>query len=238
MMKITILHLYYDLMNLYGENGNVKAMKNYLEELGIKVNIVFSTISDELDLSNIDLIYIGSGTEQNQKIVLEHLTKYKKEINNYIDENKFIISTGNSFELFGQTIKFKDKKYNGLKIFDYNTLIEDFRIVDEIVAKSNFLNKPIIGFANHNGIIKDSTNPLFEIIKGSGNYPKSTIDGFNKNNFYGTYIIGPILARNPHLLTYLMNKLVKQKNDSFKIKKVNLSFENMAYDTYIKKYNL
>ena len=236
-MNITIMHLYYDLMNLYGENGNIKAIKSYLEQLGINVKIKFVTIDDEINLNNVDFIYIGSGTEENQKLVLNHLKKYKNEIKNYIDKNKFILATGNSFELFGKKLTLNKKNYECLGLFEYNTIAEDFRIVDEVIVKSKLINEPIIGFVNHYGIIKDIKTPLFEVIKGTGNYPKDKNEGFNYLNFYGTHIIGPILVRNPYLLTKIINNLIKQKDKNFKLKKGNLNFEIEAYQHYIKKYN-
>lgn len=231
------MHLYYDLMNLYGENGNIKAIKSYLEQLGINVKIKFVTIDDEIKLNNIDFIYIGSGTEENQKLVLNHLKKYKKEIKDYIDKNKFILATGNSFELFGRKLTINKKNYECLELFEYNTIAEDFRIVDEVIVNSNLIDKPIIGFVNHYGIIKDIKTPLFKMVKGTGNYPKCEDEGFSYLNFYGTHIIGPILVRNPYLLTMMMNNLIKQKDKKFKFKKINLNFEIEAYQHYLKKYN-
>ena len=82
MKSIHIAHLYYDLLNLYGENGNIKALKKELENQGLNVYIHFLTIDDELDLEKYDFVYIGAGTENNQKIVLPHLMKYKNIIKN------------------------------------------------------------------------------------------------------------------------------------------------------------
>ena len=84
-MNIKVAHLYYDLMNLYGESGNVKALKMQLEGQGIKTAIKFLTIDDDLNFKDYDIVYIGSGTENNQKIVLNHLLKYKKDIEESID---------------------------------------------------------------------------------------------------------------------------------------------------------
>ena len=71
-MTINIMHLYYDLLNLYGESGNIKILKNYFENQGIKVNIHFMTINDNISLENIDIIYIGNGTKSNQPFLFYH----------------------------------------------------------------------------------------------------------------------------------------------------------------------
>ena len=90
-MKINILYLYNDLMNLYGESGNIKAITNYLKEQNIKTNIIEKSIQDEITLEDIDLIYIGSGMENNQLLALEHLKNYKEQLKEYIENNGYMI---------------------------------------------------------------------------------------------------------------------------------------------------
>ena len=116
-MIIHIAHLYYDLMNLYGEIGNIKALKYSLENSGVKVQIDNLTINDNIDFNKYDILYIGMGTEDNQILVLNDILKYKEEIKEYIENNKFILATGNSIELFGKTIN----KIHALNIFEYTS---------------------------------------------------------------------------------------------------------------------
>lgn len=234
---ITIAHLYYDLLNLYGENGNIKALKKELENQGLKVNIKFLTIDDELDFSKYDLVYIGAGTENNQKIVIPHLLKYKKQIKDCIENNKFFFITGNSIELFGKYIlNSQNKKIKTLNIFDYYTKEESFRMIDECIMKCDFINKPIIGFQNQGTVIKDNNNPMFEVIKGIGSCPNALVEGIKYNNFYGTYVIGPILIRNPELLKYIVKEIILQRNKDFKFKRFDLKQNIKAYNEFINNY--
>lgn len=236
-MTINIGHLYHDLLNLYGESGNIKALKNYFEVQNIKVNIKYLTISDKLDLNNLDIIYIGSGTENNQKIVLNHLLKYKKEIKEFIEKEKFVLATGNSIEFFGKSIITNEKTYKTLEIFDYNSKLVDHRIVDEALFKSNLIKDYIIGFQNRNSIIEDiKENNLFEVVKGIGSCDKSSNEGYHYKNFYGTYLIGPLLVRNPTLLEQIGSKIIKLKNTEYKIKKNVLLLQKMAYNGFIDNY--
>ncbi|MDD4718514.1 MAG: hypothetical protein PHY00_01690 [Bacilli bacterium] len=236
-MMITIGYLYYDLLNLYGENGNIKALKKQLENQGIKTVVKFLTIDDDLEFNKYDFIYIGAGTENNQKIALKHLLKYKDDIKDYIESNKLFLSTGNSIELFGKSILDNNKKkIKTLGIFKYQTLIEDFRMIDEAVFKSNLFDEPFVGFQNQYGVIKNIKEPFFKVIKGIGSYPNSTTEGINYKNFYGTYLIGPILIRNPHFLKYIVKELVLSKDKKFKFKKFNLKLETTAHDKFLEKY--
>lgn len=233
-MKIVIAHLYYDLLNLYGESGNIKALKKQLESQGVKVELKNLSIEDEFDFSSYDIVYLGAGTKDNQSIVLKHLLKYKRDIKQYIEENKFLIATGNSYELFGK--KIDDTK--ALSIFDYEAKNENFRVVCECVFKCNYTNEYIIGFQNQSSTLKSEKNNLFEVVKGIGNYKGSKYEGYNENNFYGTYLIGPLFIRNPHLLKCFVKKIITNKDRNFKFKKFDLKLETKAYNKYIElKYS-
>ena len=100
MKIIKIAHLYYDLMNLYGENGNVKCLEKYLTKQNIKVEISYLTKDNKIDFNNYDIFYIGSGNNDSFKIALQDLKKYIDEISNTIND-KFFIVTGNAINLFG-----------------------------------------------------------------------------------------------------------------------------------------
>lgn len=234
---IRIAHLYYDLMNLYGDNGNIKALKYQLENQGIKVKISFVTIGDQIDFENYDLFYIGPGTENNKSLILKDLLKYKKEIKMALEQNKFFIVTGNALDLFGKYIlNEKNKKIKTLNIFDYYTKKENFRIVDEVVAKCDFSSNYVLGFQNQNSTMHESTYPLFSIIKGCGAYPNAKYEGIIYNNFIGTYLIGPLLVRNPDILKLLTKKIISSKYNNFKFKNFNLKIETEAHSEYIKNY--
>lgn len=226
-MNIYILHLYYDLMNLYGEIGNIKVLNKSLKDQNIKVFIDKKTINDEIDFSKYDLIYISSGTENNLSIVLEDIKRYKEELKKYIEDNKFIISTGNSYELFGKSIN----NIDALHIFNYRSIKLDKRLVGDIIVKSKFIKDDIIGFLNQSNKIIDNDNPMFNVLIDDD------YEGFNYKNFYGTYLLGPILARNPEFNKYLVTKLIKSKNKKYKLNKFDLNLDKKALDSYLKNYH-
>ena len=101
---IKMLHLYYDIMNLYGDYGNVSILKKHLEDQGFEVILDKKTIEDYVNIDEYDFIFIGSGTERNLDVVLNDINKYKEKLKEYIDKEKVILLTGNSFEMFGKSI--------------------------------------------------------------------------------------------------------------------------------------
>jgi CobQ-like glutamine amidotransferase family enzyme len=232
-MVIYIAHLYYDLMNLYGEIGNVKVLVNTIEKQGIKVVVDRLSINDKIDFNKYDLIYIGCGTEDNQLLVLKDIIKYKNKIKEYIENNKFILSTGNSYELFGKSIYDGKNKHTGLGIFDYNAKNINNRIVGDIIVKSNLIKSKIIGFQNQGSNIFENNNNMFDIVLGNENKN----EGINYKNFYGTYMLGPILVRNPEFNEYIVTKLIRNKYNDFKVKKINNKLDNESYKEYLINYH-
>ena len=210
-MEITIGHLYYDLMNLYGEIGNIKVLTYHLKNQGIKVNIKNLSIDDDINFDELDLIYIGSGTNNNQLLVLNDILKYKEDIHKYYNDNKFFLITGNAIELFGeQIIDIDNNVHEGLKLFDYYTKENKKRIVNEVYIPSLFTKENILGFNNHFGSIYNDN------IKLDNKFI------FN-NNFYGTYLLGPLTVINPYFTKYLM-KILNQDD--------KLDFEEESLDAY------
>ncbi|MBQ1812717.1 MAG: hypothetical protein II119_02045 [Bacilli bacterium] len=220
-MIINICYLYYDLLNLYGEIGNIKALTKAFETQKLKVNVDRLSINDNIDFNKYDLIYIGCGTENNLLIALNDLLRYKNELKEYVESNKFIIATGNSIDLFGK--KINDKK--ALEIFNYNTKFIDKRIVGDYIIDSDIIDSKIIGFQNRGSIIEN--NNISFIDKEIG---------VNYKNFYGTYLLGPILVRNPKLNKYIVTKIIKSKNSKFKLKKYDLKLDEAAYKSYFETY--
>lgn len=220
-MEITIGHLYYDLMNLYGESGNIKVLTYQLEKQNIKVNVKKLSIKDEINFDELDLIYIGSGTLNNQKLVLNDILKYKNDIYKYYNNNKFFLITGNAIELFGKyIIDINNKKYNCLGLFDYYTKENKKRIVNEVYKQSKFVKDNILGFNNHYGSIYDSEDNILDD------------KGIFNNNFYGTYTLG-LLPRNPLFTKYFIKKIILEKNKKFKFKDFNFKLDKKAYLNFI-----
>lgn len=210
-MKITIGYLYFDLLNLYGDSGNIKTLLYHLNEQGVKVDIKYISLGDKIDFDKIDLLYTGSGTNNNLLVALEDIKKYKKDIEKFIKDKKFILATGNSLELFGNYIV-SSKKIKALGIFDYVSMYQK-RIVKDVNIKSNIIEDQIIGFENHNGNILTFDEDIIKI-----------------DNFYGTYIIGPLLVRNPKFCSYFIKELITSKDKDFKFKEENYKLDELAYE--------
>ncbi len=224
-----ILHLYYDIMNLYGEYANVSALKRIFEKSGIDTQVDKLSLSDTAVLSDYDIIYIGSGTERNQKLVLEDMRKYKAELVKCIDEGKVILMTGNSFEILGKSITdCEGKLYEGLGIFVFETVEQNkTRITADAILKTDLSDKKLVGFINKCSSITKVDTPLFAVKMGIGNSENDKTEGIRKNHLYGTHLTGPILIKNPYFLEYIASIAA---GNGVKLSTDHLTHERAGYE--------
>lgn len=207
-----IIHLFADLCNLYGDYGNVCALKRALENKGQNVEIEYQSIDDEIDISGADFVFIGSATERNQKVALNYLQGYKDNIKTALDNGTVILATGNSFEIFGQSVTDCDgTKHEGLSFFPYETVEGKERIVTDSLCTTLLCGGDIIGFVNKASLTTGATSPLFDVKQGCGNGKDDNKEGVHYGNFYGTHLIGPVLIRNPQLCEYFADMLIKKQ---------------------------
>lgn len=216
---MVIAYLYGDLLNLYGNDGNIKILTQKLAEAGVEAEVRYISAGDKLDFSEYDMVYMGSGTEENQKIAINALKPYKEEIKASIKSGKMFLITGNSLDIFGQKLDGANvvEDVEGLGIFDYYSEYVP-RIKKMYRNNDTFLDKPVLGFLNHNYEIRNNDTPLF-----GG-------DDVRIDNFFGTYLEGPVLIRNPHFLKYVLTLLTDDKDA---VGKVDLEMEEKAYDAYM-----
>ena len=221
-MEIRILHLYYDIMNLYGEYGNVKVLEKHLRDQGFEVIVDKKTIGEEKHFEDYDFIYMGCGTENNQKVVLSDLLKEKDDFINAIENEKIVLLTGNSFEILGQAIDDED----AIEILNFKTQHIDKRITTDAICTSKKFKEKIVGFINTSSIVKGNNNPLLEYEYNTRNLEN---DGVAYKNVIGTHLIGPLLIRNPEILEYIVRKLCAKKDENFEYKDIEYLEEEEGY---------
>ena len=218
-----ILHLYHDLMNLYGDYGNVSALSRILDLNGVEHTIDRLSLGDDVDFCRYDFVFIGSGTEQNQKLALGHLIKYKQSLKEYIEAGKFLLMTGNSFEMLGKSINGFSGEFEGLGIFDFTVEETEKRLTADAIV--TFEEDTLVGFINKCSLISGISSPLFSVQMGLGDNPDTKSEGILYKNFYGTHITGPLLVKNPYFLEKLASKICGQT-----VSPDALIYEKRAYE--------
>ena len=240
--KINILHLYYDLANLSGEAGNMLAIKKALDDQHVNYTVDKLTIGDKIDFKKYELVYLGHMNYEVQELIRDDILQYKKELLSQIEKGMYFISTGNSYELFGKAINGKKAlnlfNYEATKVTEIITdeeIQNEERLVSEAVCKMKGFNYPIIGFYNHGNEINNKDNIMFDVIKGFGGTSRIKTEGVHKYHFYGTYLLGPLLVRNPYLLDDIIEKLLTDYNLPFEEKD---SLDKIAYKEYLRNFKI
>lgn len=241
-MKITIGHLYPDLLNLYGDRGNIISIKKRCEWRNIDTEIIQYKLNDEIDFSELDIIFIGGGSDREQLLVGKRLMDIKNDFKQYIEEDGVTLTICGGYQLLGHYYKLQNETINALGILDIYTESEKGRLIGNVIIHSEFLGKhsTLVGFENHGGrtYINNHT-PLGNIVVGFGNNGKDGGEGVIYKNTIGTYLHGPILPKNPNLTDFIIFKALMKKynttKDEFDGLELNDNLEYLAHNAVIKK---
>lgn len=211
-MKLIIGYLYGDLMNIYGDTGNIIALKKRAQWRGIKVKIKVKSLKSKIKKGEIDLFFFGGGQDQQQKLVAKDLQKKAKVIKSEIERGVPLLSVCGGYQLLGEYYKpHKGPKLPGIGLFPAYTLASYDRMIGNIIIDSMFGN--LVGFENHSGqtFLKKGTLPLGMVKKGFGNNGKDRTEGSIYKNAIGCYMHGSLLPKNPKLADWLIKKALEVK---------------------------
>ena len=230
-MAIKILHLYNNLMNLYGEYANVKILARHLSQQGLEAEIIRTDSCSYISFDDFDFIYIGSGTEAAQKKALADLMNKKDEFCAAAKSGKVMLLTGNAFEMLGKSVTDAyGKKYEALGLCDFETTESyEKHLTGDAICKCDFIPEPFVGFINKCSTTTKTENPLFTMQMGYANNTAEPYEGCRFNNVFATHLIGPILVKNPHFTKYII-KLITKDIDGFEYKEIINQYEQGSYE--------
>ena len=229
--KITIGHLYPDLLNLYGDRGNIACMMQRCKWRGIEAETIEFNTGDTIDFSKLDIVLLGGGSDREQAIVCRNLLEIQKEFNGVV------IAVCGGYQLLGKYYKTDAEMIEGLNLVDIYTEQEEGRLIDNIVLKSDLVKMPVVGFENHGGRTYINNNkPFGRVLYGSGNDGKSGYEGVVYKNVIGTYLHGPLLPKNPQLCDYLITKALERKYGSAELTPLDDAQENQANEYIVKRF--
>ena len=211
-MNITIGHLYPDLLNLYGDRGNIQCMKKRCEWRGIGVQVKEFQLEDSIDFSELDIVLLGGGSDREQSLVCERLQEIREEFKSYVEDDGVVIAVCGGYQLLGEYYQTEEEKIPGLHLVDLHTIQKPERLIDHIVLQSELFPMPVVGFENHGGrTFIGSNQPFGRVLYGSGNDGESGYEGVVYKNVIGTYLHGPLLPKNPQVCDWLISKAIERK---------------------------
>ena len=248
-MTLNICHLYPDLMDTYGDKGNITAIQKRCQWRGIDVNVVNITVGQSLSAFDFDLYFFGGGQDKAQIIVGKDLQNKKHHLEKAVNNDAVLLSICGGYQLLQKYFKTKmGEMIKGIGLFDAYTVGSDDRMIQNLLIEINSeLEKDIkdnypttddrlpttdlIGFENHSGktYLGKNLKPLGKVIKGSGNNGEDKTEGAVYKNAFGCYLHGSLLPKNPHFADYLIAKALESRYGKVKLKLLDDEIEWQAH---------
>ncbi len=242
-LKLHFVHLYPDLMNLYGDRGNLLALVMRAKWRGISTEVREVSLGEKLQIKKIDCIVIGGGQDNEQRIVGKDLLKKSSGIHYCAEKGIPILAVCGGFQLLGKYYHTAEGDVlQGLNLLDMWTIAGKKRMTGNIAVRSKLghLDKTIVGFENHIGktFLGAKAAPLGIVLKGRGNNGRDGKEGAVYKNVIGTYLHGPLLPKNPWLTDYLLEKALKRKYPGIRLQLLGSQLERKAHEKILKRLSI
>lgn len=223
-LKFSICHLYPDLLNLYGDRGNIITLKKRCEWRGIDTVIHNVGIGQKMDPDKYDLIFLGGGQDFEQSLILKDLVEDKGEIiRKSVEAGKVFLCICGGYQMMGDYyIDQKGVKMDCVHAIPVQTRAGETRLIGNVICRSDHLESKgfdpvLVGFENHSGrtTLGEGAVPLAKIISGFGNNGTDCQEGARYKNVYCTYMHGSFLPKNPDMADYLIQTGLYNKTGEF-----------------------
>lgn len=212
--QLQLAHLYGNLLNTYGDLGNIMALKYYGQLLDVDVTSKVVSVEDDFQAADYDLMVIGAGQKFEQSIALEDIPSKHDELAKYIEGCRPLLAVGEGFQLLGQSyIDQHGNKVAGAGLLSHHSELpaDGEPIQDDLVVKTKW-GSDFHGHENHDLVtfLGDHQQPLGRVIQGVGNNHNDDTEGAIYKNTFCTNMHA-VLDRNGELakrmlITALVNK--------------------------------
>ena len=218
-MELNICHLYPDILNLYGDRGNIITMKRRLEGRGIKVNIDECSIGQPLNADKYDIFFIGGGQDFEQEVLLRDLSSGKaQDIRTAVEEEKTFLAICGGYQMLGEYYKTWDGvQHDFIGAIGVHTIGAKERMIGNYMFRTTpeSGDTVVVGFENHSGktYLSEQVAPLGMMLSGNGNNGEDKTEGARYKNVFGTYSHGSLLPKNPVLCDFILQTALNHRYD-------------------------
>lgn len=232
---LRLAHLYPDLMNLYGDRGNIIALRRRCELRGIGLEVVEVSAGDEFDPAAYDLVFVGGGQDREQRRVAEDLQRHGESIKAAVEDGLPLLSVCGGYQLMGRYYRSADgEELPGISLFDLTTVHPGAgaeRCIGDVVAEADGV--VLVGFENHGGrtYLGPDAKPLARVLAGHGNNNEDRTEGAVYKNAFGTYLHGSLLPKNPALADRLISLALERKYGDGELPPLDDSAEQRAHES-------
>ena len=235
-MNLNICHLYPDLLDLYGDRGNILALAARCRWRGIEPVIQQASLGEDLDFMGMDILFLGGGSDREQGLLVQDLMRHKKELRKAIENGLVVLAICGGYQMLGRDYRMANGKIlQFLGIIDIWTIAGEKRLIGNVVIEIN--GKTLVGFENHSGktYLGEGVTPLGKVLFGNGNNGDDGEEGVRYRNVFGTYLHGPLLPKNPRLADLLLELALKRRGLDVSLTELDDSLEELAHQAMVKR---
>jgi CobQ-like glutamine amidotransferase family enzyme len=233
--ELRICHLYPELMNIYGDRGNIITLVQRCRWRGFGVRVTPLSLGDRLDPAEHDFYFIGGGQDREQILVCQDLGREKGEaLREAIEEGAALLSICGGYQLLGNFfLTYTGEDLPGIALFDVKTVGGETRFIGNVAITSELEGAEgvLVGFENHSGRTRlgPGCRPLGRVIRGYGNNGEDGQEGCVYRNAIGTYLHGSLLPKNPRLADWFILQALRRRHDIAELPALDDSLENAAH---------
>jgi len=229
---ITVVHLYPREMNIYGDMGNVIALRRRLEWRGIETRVESVGLGGDYDFTRADIVVAGGGEDLSQMRVADDLQRRAADVRRAVDDGVVFLTVCGTYQLFGHRFVTADGEViPGIGVFDCETIGGGTRMIGNIVVDA--LVGTMVGFENHSGrtMLGSGQGSLGTVVKGFGNNDTTEEEGSVTSNAFGTYLHGSVLPKNPAFADDLIARGLRRRGESGELEPLDDSVERAAAES-------
>lgn len=215
---VVIAHMLPDLLNLYGDGGNVRILEQRLRWRGIPVEVRRIQHGEAVDFSQVDLVFMGGGPDREQKLASEQLLAMRDELGAYVEGDGPLLAICGGYQILGRQWLWGDELVPGLGLIDMETRrpgTSADRLIDNMVLESPLAAHPVVGYENHAGrtYLGEGVEGFGRVVSscGHGNNDDDRVEGARYKNVVGTYSHGPLLSKNPEVADWLLARALERR---------------------------
>ena len=217
-VKLTVGWLYPDLMNIYGDRGNILTLLKRAEWHGLEPKVVELGRGASDQMKDVDVFFFGGGQDREQALIYDDLREHKQEsLTQAVADGAQVLAVCGGYQLLGHYYQTADgERYDGIGLIDVKTEAGKKRFIGDVVVESSIEGlspRTLVGFENHSGrtFLGPHAKPLGRVLEGKGNNGSDHTEGCVQGGIIGTYLHGSLLPKNPHLADHLIGQAVRRR---------------------------
>ena len=240
-MELKICHMYPDVLNLYGDGGNIRCLSRRLQWRGIEASVTRLPIGEQARLADFDLVFIGGGQDFEQQVLLEDLHRGKdREIRAAVEDGLPFLCICGGYQMLGAYYETYDgQRCDFIGALDLYTIGSPTRMIGNYSFRCGEESggSVVVGFENHSGktYLGNSLQPLGRVLSGCGNNGKDGTEGARYKNVFGTYSHGPLLPKNPALCDHILLTALQRKYGAAELAPLDDRAELAAHDEMLSR---